>query len=228
MTALARLLYRLGLGLLLGFSGLAILFAAGETMGDPGGWKGMMLVGVWVVPMLGLALLAWQRPDRVERLLVILVAGAIAVDVWAAFAPHGWRSLEGGLGPVRAIVALALVGALTVFVPQRRVEAARLLLALGLVPLVLAQLRPGTGSAPLSAVSTPVVVAGGLLVASALLERHRVPRHPTSQEGTPHRPDHRWQAPSRHGVQSRSGSSARVLRRRPFGPFGSSGTARQG
>ena len=67
-------------------------------MDDPGGLAGVGLVLLWAVPLAGLALLAWKRPERAVIVLGVLTGAVIAVALSFAVAPSSWRSFRIAMG----------------------------------------------------------------------------------------------------------------------------------
>lgn len=165
----SRVLRRVGFGVMAFFSVFLGLFIVGETLADPGGWKGAGLVALWLVPVAALATLAWMRPGLVVWLLAALVAAAISLSVWFAVQPQAWRSFEDAHGPVRTIVTFALATVLGLYGLKRTRAAGVMLLVLGVVPILLATRGPGAASLALA--SSAPVITGLLYLWSAALGR---------------------------------------------------------
>ena len=100
---LARFLRRVGFALTVLFGGFFGLFLIGDTLSDPGGWKGVGLVALRVIPLGALVLLAWCRPDSARFVFAPLVAAMASINIWFALAPQAWRAFENRNGPVRSV-----------------------------------------------------------------------------------------------------------------------------
>lgn len=176
----ALLLRREGLGIVIVLGVLGTAFIAGETFDDPGGWAAVGLVTSWLVPMLALCVLAWTRPSAATPVLAVLTALIVAMSLWLAVQPGGWRSVEDDVGPIRALAAFAVVVPLGLLGWRRPRPAGVMLLVAGLVP-VLAVLAVDLGSTrgvagtSVGAVAAPAVTAGALYLAAAALDRRPVP-----------------------------------------------------
>lgn len=183
-AARARFLRRAGAIWMAVFTAFAALFIAGETFSDPGGWKAAGLVALWAIPLAALSAMAWWWPDGAARVLAGLAAVAVAVSVWFAVNPDGWRAFEDHNGPVRAVGSFVLAAAMGVLGVKRTGPAGLLLIALGVVPVAVASLG-GRGVVSLAVVSTPAVIVGALYLASATMARRQLPADPA------------WPAPGR-------------------------------
>ena len=171
----ARILKRVGLGVLASITAFFGLFVAAETITDPGGWKGLGLVAAWLVPLGVLAAVAWYRPVWAVRLFAVLVAAVIGVSVWFATNPEGWRTFEDRLGPVRAIISLVLAAAVALLGWKRTTAAGVLLLVLGVVPVVVSGLGSSLGLVSLAMVSSAAAIAGVLYLWSVALADRSAP-----------------------------------------------------
>ena len=150
-------------------------FVVGDTLADPGGWAALGLIALWAVPLVGLAALAWYRPDWATWVLAVLVATAVGVSIWFAVAPGEWRSFEDRHGPIRVIVTFALVAAIAVLGLRRTAAAGVLLLVVGIVPVVVSSIGSHPGLPSLAIVSSAPVVAGILYLLSARMADHHGP-----------------------------------------------------
>jgi len=157
---LAPMPARIVAGLLLAFTVLGSLFAAGEAMDDPGGVTGALLVCSWLVPMVVTMGFAWRDPARTQPVLVAL-AVVLGVASVVAGLSGGWRDLEFERGPIRALVLLDFGGVLGVLALHRHRPAGMVLSALSAVLLVTTLF--GAGSAPLRVLAVPLLAAGLLL-----------------------------------------------------------------
>lgn len=158
-------------------------FVVGETLGDPGGWKAAGLVAAWLVPLAGLAALAWLRPAWSVPILVALTAGMVGLSIWFAASPQVWRSFENRNGPVRDIITFVLAAAIAVLGLKRTAVAGGLLLAVGVLPAAISSLGSLGGMTSLAVVSSVPVLTGLLYLLSAWLSGPA----PPSSGGVHHR-----------------------------------------
>lgn len=112
------------LGTLFGviFSGMIVLFIAGEILSDPGGVQGAVLVLAWLVLPLLLTFLALVHPGGAYPVLVVLV-GVVLLSTLAAIplADAVWE-FEDTHGPINLMV---IIGALIPLVALGRSMPAR-------------------------------------------------------------------------------------------------------
>lgn len=156
------------------FGVLGSAFVIGETMQDPGGTRGVLLVSLWLVPMViaCVVCVVWPRVGSwVAGAAVALVA---AMWTWFAVDPQWWRSLMDDRGPVIAVATFAVglpLAFLGLRVPGR---AGWMLLATGSMPILgiligtwSTQVDSG-GLPPRSAtvVVLPYLVSGALFLAA--------------------------------------------------------------
>jgi hypothetical protein len=166
----ARAVRRIAFGFMALYVVLAGLFIAGETFSDPGGWAAVGWVASWLVPMVGLSLLAWFRPDGARIPLTVLTGATVALAVWYAFESHAWRTFENAHGPVRGIAVFALGAALAVYGYRRPRLGGMLLLVATAVPVAMAMLASGGfGMASLGALALPAMITGALFVWSSAI-----------------------------------------------------------
>ncbi len=170
----ARFLRRTGFGLTVLFGGFFALFLVGETLSDPGGWKGVGLVALWAAPLALVCVLAWFRPDAAGWVIAPLVAVVIGLSIWFAIDPSGWRSFEDQNGPIRTVMVFAVGAGLALWGLRRTMWAGVLLLVVGILPIVISSIGHGT-MASLAAASSAPVITGLLYVASAYLDRRQPP-----------------------------------------------------
>lgn len=108
-------------------------FVLGEIFTDPGGWTAVWVSALWVVPLLGLSLLALLRPE---------IAGPVLVAVTAVVALFTLADSLVGLiprddwGPVAAIVVFALGVTLAFLGLHRALLAGSLMVGIALTQLV--------------------------------------------------------------------------------------------
>lgn len=158
---------RIGLVFLLTYVALVGLLVAGDAFASPSVWQGLGANALWLVPMVGAALLAWHRPDAALGPLTAATVAVALLNVWYAFDGPAWRSFEAAHGPIRGVAALALCGALGAYGYRRPLTGGVLLLFVAVVPLALAAVAvPGFGLASLVVLPAPGAVAGLLYVGS--------------------------------------------------------------
>lgn len=108
-------------------------FVLGEIFTDPGGWTAVWVSALWVVPLIGLSLLALLRPET---------AGPVIVAVTAVVALFTLADSLIGLiprddwGPVAAIVVFALGVTLAFLGLHRALLAGSLMVGIALTQLV--------------------------------------------------------------------------------------------
>ncbi len=171
----ARILRRAGFGVAAFVTVVFGLFVVGETFADPGGWKALGLVVAWAVPLAALAAAAWYRPDWATRMFAALIAAVIAVSVWLAVNPEGWRAFEDRHGPIRAVISFVLAAVVAVLGVKRTAVAGCMLLVLGVAPVVVSSLGSRLGFASLAVVSSAPVITGVLYLWSAALAGRSAP-----------------------------------------------------
>lgn len=161
-------------GLMGWFGVLGCAFMIGETMQDPGGTRGILLVSLWLLPMVIACVVCVARPrvgSWVAAAAVVLLAGMWA---WFAVDPQWWRSLMDDRGPVIAIATFAVGLPLALLGLRAPGRAGRMLLATAALPILgtligtwSAQVDEG-GLPPRSAtvIVLPFVVSGALFLAA--------------------------------------------------------------
>jgi hypothetical protein len=179
----ARILRRAGFGVMAVVTAFFGLFVAAETFADPGGWKALGLVAAWAAPLAALAALAWYRPDWATRLFAVLIAAVIAVSVWFAVNPEGWRAFEDRHGPIRAVISFVLAAVVALLGVKRTAAAGVLLLVLGVVPVAVSSLGSQLGFASLAVVSSAPFITGVLYLCSAALADRSAP--PAGRQARP-------------------------------------------
>ena len=112
------------LGTLLGtiFSGLLVLFIAGEILSDPGGTQGIALVVAWLALPVLLSILALVRPGAAYPVLAVVV-GLVLLAALVAIPMSGavWE-FEDTHGPINLIV---IIGTLIPLIALGRAMPAR-------------------------------------------------------------------------------------------------------
>ncbi len=170
----ARFLRRVGFALTVLFGGVFGLFLIGDTLSDPGGWKGVGLVALWLIPLSALCLLAWFRPGAARFVFAPLVGAMASISIWFAVAPDAWRAFENRNGPIRAVFLFALALALALWGLRMTLTAGVMLLVLGIVPIAVSSLGHG-GMVSLAAASSAPVITGLCYLASTYEARRRTP-----------------------------------------------------
>ena len=147
------------------FLGLAGLMVAGYTLSDPGGWTGVGLTALWVVPTLGLVALSFYRPDTAIPVLALASLVPIGFGVWTLVDYDGARGWEDQNGPVGLVFVLAIGLPLAVEGLSRPTPAGLMMLGITVVPLVLSVIGAGSewGQAlSIGLIAAPVVIGGVL------------------------------------------------------------------
>jgi len=184
----ARFLKRTGMTVMGLFGGFLGLFIVGETLTDPGGWKGMGLITIWLVPLAALAAIAWLKPTWGVPILAVLTAAAVALTAWRAF-DERIRDLEDRIGPFTTVVIFAVAVATTALGHERTRTAGIMLLAIGAAPFLFWGLVDAGDGLSLGTVymvvGSPMVVAGTLYVLSDVVARRARP--PGTEEPGPYR-----------------------------------------
>ena len=178
----ARFLKRCGFGVMALFGGFFGLFLIGETLSDPGGWKGAGIVALWVFPLAALCLFAWFRRDVAGSVFAFLIAAVIGMSVWFALDTSGWRSFEDHNGPVRAVIVFVLAAALALWGLRRTMWAGVMLVVLGVVPAAISSLGQD-GFSSLAVASSAPMITGLLYVVSGVLDERQPPPVARSSPG---------------------------------------------
>jgi hypothetical protein len=110
----ARAIKWLGFGIIAVFSVLAGLFIAGEAFEEPEGTGAIITVLAWLIPLVGLAGLAWFRPRLAAPIMIALSGAVVLASLWFAVDPDVWRVIEDPYGPVRAVAVFLLSAAVGV------------------------------------------------------------------------------------------------------------------
>lgn len=145
-----------------GFVGLTV---AGDTMVDPGGWKGLALTAAWLLPMLLLCVLAYFRPSVAVPVLAVAACVPVVLGALELWDYARWQAWEERTGPVSLVLALVVAAAAAVVGLSRPTAAGILMLVVAVVPVALAAI--GAGADWLRPVSIGLVLAP--VVASAVL-----------------------------------------------------------
>lgn len=164
-----------GFALSMGFCALAGLIVAGETLTDPGGWTGIGLTVLWLVPTIGLAVLAFYRPDTAIPVLALATLLPVGYGAWTLVDYEGARGWEDQTGPVSLVFLLMIAVPLTVEGLSRPIPAGLLMVGVILVPPVLSMIGAGSewGLALSIGVVTVPVLVGGVLYLLAGRSRAR-------------------------------------------------------
>lgn len=154
----ARLLQRIGLGLMAVFTLIGTAWIAAEAFADPGGWQGALLVTFWLVPMGTLFAIVWYRTEWAAPILGVLTTGLVAACIWSAADPGTWQAFEDNHGPVRAIAVFALAAPTALLGWRRPLPAGVLLAIIGVAPFALSVAGGMGGLGSLGVVSLPPVL----------------------------------------------------------------------
>jgi hypothetical protein len=154
-----------GFSVTVAFLGLAGLMVAGYTLTDPGGWTGLGLTALWVIPTLGLMVLAFYHPDSAIPVLAAASLVPIGFGVWTLLDYSGARDWEDQHGPVGLVFVLVVGLSLAVEGLSRPTAAGVMMLGITVVPLVLSMVGAGSewGQAlSIGLLGAPVVIGGVL------------------------------------------------------------------
>ena len=167
MTRSAQVVRRLAFGLTATFGLLGTLFVAGYAFEDLEVWAAIGVTAAWVLPMVGLSVLALRRPGPASRLLVAVtavVAVASVLDSLLSLVPRDqW-------GPVGAIVVFATSVTLGFLGLRQAMLAGLLLVALAAAQLLSVLAGFGVrehGEGP--ALGAMLGTSGGVMVVPFLL-----------------------------------------------------------
>jgi hypothetical protein len=169
------------------FALFAGLFIVGETAEDPGGAAAVALIAAWLAPLAALAAVAWWWPQVASVVLSVLVAAVVAVGAWYAADPAWWRTVEDDHGPVRAVGVFALSLPLALLAWRRPMLGGGLLVALGVLPGLLAVASTGGGGAAgaVAAASSPPALVGILYLISGRMQHRQPPGSQRAPEPQP-------------------------------------------
>jgi hypothetical protein len=153
-----------------------VLFVCAEMLSDPGGWRGLGFVTLWVLPMLALAALALRRPGWAAPAMTALVGVWVAASLLTVGFATAWAQYEDTHGPIGLIVMLGLCVPLVLLGRARALRAGILLLIAVITPIVCgiaAMLVSWTvgGGIVLVVIGGPFLVSGVLLVLAGRSER---------------------------------------------------------
>ena len=118
-----------------------ILMVAGEILSDPGGWVGAAWTAAWLVPSLGLAVVALVWPRIAYPVLVIATGVVSAAAFGAMFAADALWEFEDTHGPVSLLVEIGLLIPITALGRAMPLRAGWLLSLAIAVPLGLQAIR---------------------------------------------------------------------------------------
>lgn len=190
------------------------LYAIGEAVAAPGGWRAVWLTAAWVVPAAVLTLLAWFLPRTSIAILGVLVLGAMAMAVASTAATYEWLTFEDEWGPVRALVSLALLLPLTVLGMREPLWAGLMLVGLWLVPQIFAIAMVGGAVDAVLATALMILSTPGLYVGILLLVmvwfRHQAEQEVSAPEIVIRVPDLEVGAAER--APAEAGAGERVIR----------------
>lgn len=95
----AKILTWTAFGLTMALAAAGILFIAGETLADPGGWTAAGMIAAWLLPMIGLVALVLWRPTVAGWVLAGLVVVVAALNLADWVLGPAFRQV----GPIPAI-----------------------------------------------------------------------------------------------------------------------------
>lgn len=175
----ASFLKRAGFIVVVGPAAFFALFVAGEALSEPGGWTGLALVAGWALPAAILAVVGWRWPDRALIVFAALTAAVLALELWYASNPDGWRAFEDEHGPISTIVTFVVVATMAFLAWRRPKVGGALMLAVPLASMALATFVHELGPAAIAA-GAAGVVPGVLFLLSAYYSRRAGPARPTT------------------------------------------------
>lgn len=163
-----------------GPAAMLTLFIAAEIISDPGGWRGLGLVAVWMLPMLALSALALIRPSWAAPIMTGLVGVWVAASLVTVVFATAWAQYEDTHGPIGLIVLLGLCVPLVLLGRALPLRAGVLLLIAVLTPIlcgIAAMLVTWTvgGGIVLVVIGGPFVASGVLLALAGRGERTPAP-----------------------------------------------------
>lgn len=167
VSAMSTTLKWLGFAITVAFAGFCGLIVVGYTLTDVGGWKAVGLIAAVAVPLALLCLVAYHRPSVAAPLLGVAACVPIGFGVMQLVDYQRWSDWEDQTGPVSLVLVLLVAVPLAVLGLSRAATAGWLLLAVTVLPLLLAAIGAGTEwSRPLSigVLVLPLAVSGVLLV----------------------------------------------------------------
>ena len=166
-----------GFSLVAAFSGFVALMLIGDLVADPGGWRAAGLIAAFVVPLVGLAALAFYWPAVAVRILAVLSLLPVGFGLWELLDYETVRAWEDTHGPVALALVVILGAALAIAGLSRPLASGVLMVVVTVVPLVLAMVGAGSDwFRPLSIglVSLPILIGGVLFLVAG---RQRVEGH---------------------------------------------------
>ena len=164
-----------GFALSMGFCALAGFMIAGYTLTDPGGWAGLGLTALWLVPAIGLAALAFYRPDTAIPVLALATLLPVGFGVWTLVDYEGARGWEDQTGPVSLVFLLVIAVPLAVEGLSRPTPAGLLMVGMILVPLALSMIGAGSEwglALSIGVLAIPVLVGGVLYLLAGRSRTH--------------------------------------------------------
>ena len=168
-----RLLRSVGFWFMVAFVVLFGIFIVGETLSDPGGWRAVGLIAIWLIPLVALCLVSWFSPDRAVWFLAPLVTGVIGLSVWFAINQGTWRSFENRHGPIQVVMVFALSAPVALWGLHRTLWAGVMLVMVGAASILVAQAVGRGGSSSLAIASFAPLVTGLLYLAAVYQDRGR-------------------------------------------------------
>ena len=156
-----------GFSIMAAFGGFVVLMLAGESIQDPGGWRSVGLIGSWLVPLIVLCLLGYYRPEIGLPVLAVAALAPVAFGVLLLLDYDRWREFEDSVGPVSLVLSLVVDIGLACAGLHRPWAAGWLMLAVTIVPLMLAVIGAGEDwrrALTIGVALLPMVLSGALFV----------------------------------------------------------------
>jgi hypothetical protein len=154
------------------------MFAIGEVLSDPGGWRAVAWTAAWLVPLGALSVLAVRQPDLAAAVLGLVLVGLLGMSLWVGFEPGTWAAFEDTHGPIRAVWGIAVSVPIALLGVQRPLRAGAMLVTVAALPLLVIVLSAARGLGPAgwpsAVVTAPVGIAGALLLMASASSSGRV------------------------------------------------------
>lgn len=175
-TNAAQTQVQVALAVGVGPAAMWIFFVSAEILSDPGGWRGLGFVILWVLPILALAALALRRPGWAAPVMTALVGVWVAANLLTVGFATAWAQYEDTHGPIGLVVMLGLCVPIVLLGRARALRAGILLLVAVITPIacgIAAMVVSWTvgGGIVLVVIGGPFLVSGVLLVLAGRSER---------------------------------------------------------
>lgn len=150
----------------------ATLFIAGETMTDPGGVKGFLMVSAWLVPSAIASVVTWKQLRIAEPLVYIMIGLLVVASSSLIINNDGAMEFMDRNGPILTIISFAISTPIGLWAWHNPRKGGWALVISSFVPRIFAAVGAGDAgesvSITLSVVTAPMAVAGALFVYSAI------------------------------------------------------------